>query len=141
MQKIAEEKGSNAVDKLIKIFLFSASFRADRKSLLQYLHEDKNAHLHLKFERKIPVETIGPLSSIISQGVDEKLFDTKYSDDAAKAFIGVSAMVLQGIHQSDPDSEEFKRKFLATFDFLERILGAKTGLILMTYKRKGGKYA
>ena len=50
MKKIANEKESNAVDKIVKIFLFSSSFRKDRTSLMQYLHEDKNAHLHLKFE-------------------------------------------------------------------------------------------
>jgi len=52
MQKIADEKESNAIDKIVKIFLFSSSFRNDRKSIMQYLHEDKNTHLHQKFEKK-----------------------------------------------------------------------------------------
>ena len=139
MKKIAQEKKLNAIDKLIKIFLFSASFRKNRKSLLQYLHEDKNAYLHLKFERKIPFHTIGPLSYIISQGIQERLFSTKYPEEAARAFIGITAMVLQGIYTLEPGSNEYKRKVSATFDFLERILGAQSGIILTTYKKKGGK--
>ena len=137
-EKIANEKGTNAVEKLVNIFLFSYSFRKNRTSLLQYLHEDKNAHLHLKFERKIPVRTIEPLSKIISQGVQEKYFDTVFPQEAAKAFIGVPAMVMQGIYNVKPGSTEYKRMLLATFDFLERILGAKSGLILNSYKKIGG---
>ena len=137
-EKIANEKGPNAVEKLVHIFLFSSSFRKNRTSLLQYLHEDKNAHLHLKFERKIPVKTVKPLSKIISQGVQEKYFEQAYTQDAAKAFIGISAMVLQGIYNIKPSSAEYKRKLLATIDFLERILGAKSGIILNAYKKTEG---
>jgi len=135
-EKIANEKGPNTLEKLVNIFLFSYSFRKNRTSLLQYLHEDKNAHLHLKFERKIPVRTVEPLSKIISQGVKEKYFNTIYPKEAAKAFIGVSAMVMQGIYNIKTGSLEYKRMLLATFDFLERIFGAKPGLIFNAYKKK-----
>jgi len=137
-EKIANEKGSNALEKIIKIFKFSSSFRNNRNDLIQYLHEDKNAHLHLKFERKLPVMISEPLSKIISQGVKEKIFDTAYPQEAAKAFIGVSSMVMQGIYNIKPGSEEYTKMLLATIDFLERILGAKSGLILNSYKKIGG---
>ena len=137
-EKIANEKGLDALEKIINIFQFSSSFRKDRKNLIQYLHEDKNAHLHLKFERKLPVMIAEPLSIIISQGVQEKYFDTAFPLEAAKAFIGVSAMVMQGINNIKPDSEEYTKMLLATIDFLERILGAKSGLILNAYKKMEG---
>ena len=105
---------------------------------MQYLHEDKNAHLHLKFERKLPVMIAEPLSKIISQGVKEKIFDTAYPQEAAKAFIGVSSMVMQGIYNIKPSPAEYNRMLQATFDFLERILGAKSGLIFNPYKKIGG---
>jgi len=135
MQKIADEKESNAIDKLVSIFIFSSSFRNDRKSIMQYLHEDRNAHLHLKFERKIPSETVEPLSKIIRQGVDEGLFNTIYPFDAANAFIGVTAMVLRGIDSADHKSKDFIRKIMATFDFLERILGAESGVLLNAFNK------
>ncbi len=137
-EKIANQKGLDALEKIINIFQFSSSFRKDRKSLIQYLHEDKNAHLHLKFERKLPVMIAEPLSIIISQGVQEKYFDTAFPLEAAKAFIGVSAMVMQGINNIKPDSEEYTKMLLATIDFLERILGAKSGIILNAYKKMEG---
>jgi hypothetical protein len=79
-----------------------------------------------------------PLSKIISQGVQEKIFDTAFPKEAAKAFMGVSAMVLQGIYNIKPGSKEYNKMLLATIDFLERILGAKSGLILNAYKKIGG---
>jgi AcrR family transcriptional regulator len=139
LEKIANEKGPNAVEKLVNYFLFSSSFRNDKLSIMQYLHEDKNAHLHLKFERQIPKKTVKPLSKIIAQGVEEKIFDTKYPEENAKAFIGVSAMVLQGIYYIKPGSKAYKRKIMATFDIIEKMLGTETGLIIKTFKRKGGK--
>ena len=48
-------------------------------------------------------------------------------------------MVLQGIYHIKPGSEEYKRKLLATFDILEKMLGAKRGLIMDTFKKLGGK--
>lgn len=137
-EKIANEKGPDALEKIIKIFQFSSSFRNNRHGLIQYLHEDKNAHLHLKFERKLPLMIAEPLSKIISQGVKEKIFNTAFPQEAAKAFIGISAMVMQGIYKIKKGSEEHTRMLLATIDFLERILGAKSGLILNAYKKMEG---
>jgi hypothetical protein len=137
MQTIANEQGTSALEKLIKILLFSTSFRNNRISIIQYIHEDKNAHLHLKFERKIPTMIVAPLSTVIKQGVQEGVFNTKFPEETAKAFIGVSAMILQGVYNIKPDSAEYKRMLLATFYFLERILGAKSGLIENAYKKIG----
>lgn len=86
----------------------------------------------------MPIKTAEPLSKIIIQGVKEQYFDTKYPKEAAKAFIGVSAMVMQGLHDMKPGSEEYVRKLNATIDFLERILGAQSGLIINAYKKIEG---
>ena len=45
-------------------------------------------------------------------------------------------MVLRGIDSADKQSEEFIRKFMATFDFLERIFGAECSSILRAYEKK-----
>jgi len=137
-EEIANEKGSDALEKIIKIFQFSSSFRNNRRGLIQYLHEDKNAHLHLKFERKLPVMMAEPLSKIIYQGIQEKIFNTPYPKEAAKAFIGISAMVMQGIYEIKQGSKEHTTMLLATIDFLERILGVESDLILNAYKKVEG---
>lgn len=134
MEKISKQDNLNALKKLVKIFQFSLSFRDDTRSIMQYVHDEKNLHLHVKFEQRIPVETVGPLAHIFKQGVAEGIFDTKYPEEAAQAFNGISAMVLQGIDSADHNSNEFRRKFMAIFDFVERILGTKRGAILNAFK-------
>ena len=48
-------------------------------------------------------------------------------------------MVLQGIYHIKLGSEEYKRKVLATFYILEKMLGAKRDLIMDIFKKLGGK--
>lgn len=138
MEKISKEKNLTALEKLVNIFQFSLSFRNDTRSIMQYVHDEKNVHLHRKFEQRIPLQTVGPLAHIFKQGVAEGIFDTQYPEDAAKAFNGISAMVLQGIDSADHNSDEFRRKFMAIFDFTERILGTESGVISNAFKEKGG---
>ncbi len=136
MEKISREEDINALEKLVKIFQFSLSFRNDTRSIMQYVHEEKNVHLHRKFEQRVPLQTVGPLARIFKQGVAEGIFNTQYPEDAAKAFNGISAMVLQGIDNADHNSEEFRRKFMAIFDFTERILGTGSGVIINAFLEK-----
>ncbi|MBM4241437.1 MAG: TetR/AcrR family transcriptional regulator [Euryarchaeota archaeon] len=138
MEKISKQENLNALEKLVKIFQFSLSFRNDTGGIMQYVHDEKNVHLHRKFEQRIPHETVGPLAHIFKEGVVEGIFNTQYPEDAAKAFNGISAMVLQGIDSADHNSEEFRRKFMAIFDFIERILGTESGAIINVYREKGG---
>lgn len=139
MEKISRQDNMTALDKLVQIFQFSSSFRGNIKGIMEYIHEERNIHLHRKFEQRIPHETVEPLAYIIKQGVEEGVFNTEYPEEAAKAFIGVSAMVLQGIDSADQNSEEFVRKFRANFDFIERILGTEKGAIMDVFWVKGGK--
>jgi len=139
MNRIANEDGPTAIEKIISVFVFKSTFRTNHYSLMQYIHEDKNAHLHLKFERRLPTMTIEPLTKIIKQGITEGVFKTKYPMEAAQAFTGISAMLLQGMYLTDTNNKDIDNKFRATFDFLEKILCADKNIILEEYKRKGGK--
>ncbi|MBU4608953.1 MAG: TetR/AcrR family transcriptional regulator [Methanobacterium sp.] len=61
MEKISKQDNLNALEKLVKIFQFSLSFQNDTRGIMQYIHDEKNLHLHHKFEQRIPVETLGPI--------------------------------------------------------------------------------
>jgi hypothetical protein len=129
MEKISKDENLNALDKLVKIFEFSVSFRNDTRGIMQEVNDKKNVHLQRKFEQRIPFETVGPLAHIFKEGVDEGIFNTQYPDYAAKAFNGISAMVLQGLDSADHDPDEIKKRFMVIFDFIERILGTESGVI------------
>lgn len=127
MEQISKDENLHAVDKLVKIFKFSVSFREDTMGIMQEVNDEKNLHLQRKFEERIPLETVSPLAHIFKEGVDEGIFNTPYPDYAAKTFNGISAMVLQGLDNADTD--EIKRRFMVIFDFIERILGTESGVI------------
>jgi len=137
MEKISKDENLNALEKLVQIFQFSLSFRDDTRGVMQYVDDEKNLHLHRKFQQRIPIQTVGPLALIFKQGVEQGIFDTQYPEDAAKAFNGITAMVLQGIDNADHDPEEFRRRFMAIFDFIERILGTEKHAIRKAYHEKG----
>lgn len=129
MEQISKDNNLNALDKLVKIFEFSVSFRNDTRGIMKEVNDKKNVHLQRKFEQRIPFETVGPLTHIFKEGVDEGIFNTPYPDYAAKAFNGISAMVLQGLDSADHDPDEIKKRFMVIFDFIERILGTESGVI------------
>ena len=136
MEKISKDKNLTPIEKLVKIFHFSLSFSDDTRGVMQYVHNEKNVHLQRKFQQRIPFETVGPLAHIFKEGVEEGIFNTPYPEDAAKAFNGISGMVLQGIDGADHNLEEIKRKFIVIFDFVERILGTEGGAISDVYMKK-----
>lgn len=136
MEKISKDKNLNALEKLVTIFQFSLSFKEDTRGVMQCVNNEKNVHLQRKFQQRIPFETVGPLAHIFKEGVSEGIFNTPYPEDAAKAFNGISAMVLQGIDGANHDLEEYKRRFMIIFDFVERILGTKNGAISNAFMEK-----
>jgi len=136
MEKISKDKNLTPIEKLVKIFHFSLSFSDDTRGVMQYVHTEKNVHLQRKFQQRIPFETVGPLAHIFKEGVEEGIFNTPYPEDAAKAFNGISGMVLQGIDSADHNPEEIKRKFIVIFDFVERILGTESGAISDVFMEK-----
>lgn len=127
MEQISKDKNLNVIEKLVKIFQFSLSFSDDTRDIMLHIYDEKNIHLLRKFQQRIPLETVGPLVHIFKEGVKEGIFNTQYPEDAAKAFNGISGMVLQGLDEHNP--EEITRKFMIILDFIERILGTKSGTI------------
>jgi len=136
MEKISKDENLNAIEKFVQIFNFSLSFSDDTKGIMQHIHDEKNIHLQRKFQQRIPFETVGPLAHIFKEGVAEGIFNTQYPEDAAKAFNGISGMVLQGIDNADHNHEEIKKKFIVIFDFIERILGTEGGAISNSFIEK-----
>ena len=84
MEEISKKDNLTALDKLVQIFQFSSSFRVDIKGIMEYIHEERNIHLHRKFEQRIPYETVEPLAYILSLGVAEGVFNTEYPEDARR---------------------------------------------------------
>jgi AcrR family transcriptional regulator len=129
MENIADQENLNSIEKLMTIFEFTSSFTGDRKGIMDYIEGGRCAHLQIKFNQRMSSGTIEPTARIIQQGIEEGVFNTKYLEEAARAYLGVTALILQGVSDLDPKSPEFMRRLMALFYFMERILGAENGII------------
>lgn len=136
MEKIANQKHINSIEKLLKMFPFSFSFPGGHDGLMNQLRDEQNIKLRKKLDQRFPLETIGLFTHIIEQGIEEGVFQTEFPEEAARAYIGAASFVLQDINNLEPYSEEFKRKFMAISYFTERILGIPNGTIMKYFIEK-----
>jgi len=137
MEDIASGDGSDAIDKILGVFGFFSSLGMSRQRLVEYVHEERNAHLHIKFEKRVPHIIIPIFSRMIEEGVDDGFFDVRYPEMAALSILE-TAGAISHIHETyrlEDKTEKMKEITDATFDFIERILGAEPG-IFMEYVSK-----
>ncbi len=129
---IASGDDSDAIEKIIGVFGFFSSLGRSRQGLVEYVHEERNAHLHSKFERKVPPILIPLFSQMIEEGVRESFFNVRYPEMAALSIIG-TAGAISHIHETYRINEITD----ATFDFIERVLGAEPGILIKYASKRG----
>ena len=132
IEDITSKDGSDAIDKILGVFGFFSSLGRSRQRLVEYVHEARNAHLHIKFEQRVPQIIIPPFSRMIEEGVDEGFFDVRYPEMAALSIME-TAGAISHIHETyrlEDKTEKMKELTDATFDFIERILGAEPGIFM-----------
>ena len=128
LEAIAAIDDLSAMEKIVKFSTFLSKFNKDRKNLFDYIHEDQNAHLHLKFENAIPPVLIPLFGQIIGEGVFEGIFNTKYPIQAALVIINSNIVLFERIYGLEEILGNPEERYYAAIDFIERILGAKAGI-------------
>ena len=93
------------------------------REFMGFLHEERNAHLHLKIEQKMFPLVVPPTTRLIEQGVAEGVFSTRYPREAAVALLGAA----QALNKISTEPEELEKVIEFAFDLAERVLGARPG--------------
>ena len=136
VKKIADEivlkEELNAPDKIILLFKQISRYSESRKNIFDYLHEESNAQLHLKYEKKSFPLLIPSFVKMIKQGVKEGVFNTNYPEEAAVAILGLNDTLIGKKKIIKDRIKKWQEQATVFFDFLERILGAKTGTFSKT---------
>lgn len=130
----------NAVEKFINFFKGSSQLGMGKKKMMIYLHEEKNALLHLKIEKKAYPLIVPLLKKIIEQGIKDGLFDTKYPYETAMAFLSFVGMLFDAKQLFEMTNEEKKRRIEAGFYLMEKILGAEHGSLAEPFLNMEGVY-
>lgn len=117
----------DAIPKMIAMSSYFRSLGKGREKLVDYLHEERNAHLHLKMEKRIYPVVIPLYTKIIKQGIKEGVFHTKYPQEAATSVIAISNALSEGKHDLAGGTKLDARRIKAIIHMSERILGSKPG--------------
>ena len=126
----------DAIGKVLYYFRVFNTAGIGRERMMEFLHEERNALLHMKLEKKIYPKVLPPFEKIIRQGLSEGVFDTEYPYEAAVAIFGASNAISEGKHDHAMTKVTEDRILISTTDVMERILGAEKGIFLKYYREK-----
>ena len=138
LRPIVEAKDLSAIEKLRCYFDSAGKWKVSQKSfmldLFRVWHADANAIMRQKQEAA-SIKRIAPmLAEIVRQGMDEGVFSTKYPDQFANMFVGLShgfedkLVELLLTDHPPPDALERLEALIGAYsDSMERILGAPPG--------------
>jgi TetR/AcrR family transcriptional repressor of nem operon len=135
---IIDDPDLPAMQKLHRFFHQTARWKTARKDyLLSFLHvwyADENAITREKLRLAAP-ERFGPmLTTLIEQGIEEGVFETRYPDQVGRVIMdliyemGVQFALLLKSRPQDPQAEERAVRMVDAFnDAVERVIGAAPG--------------
>lgn len=135
IEEISLNDDLSALEKMGECSKFFRTIAVGWEGISEFLHEDRNAHWHLKLENKLYPVVYDSYERIIKQGADEGVFHVNHPRETAIALIGATNAMTGRDHDHtnrsgiDPDFIE------AHVDISERLLGMEKGKMLELYKK------
>lgn len=140
VKKIVEKDDLNAIDKLNQAYAVAGSVKLENiellKVLLKAFYNDRNLFFRHKMFMS-SMEILAPeFSKIIRQGVNEKVFNTPFPDEAARLIFEIantfSEKIPQLIMDLDKNPENLnkvEKEYRVYENAIERIVGAEKGTV------------
>ncbi len=139
IDEISMKVDLTALEKLGEASKYFRTIAIGWERLSDFLHEDRNAHWHLKLEKKLLPIVYDSYENIIRQGIDEKVFNVTYPRETAIAILGATN-ALTGRDHDHANRRSYDQDFLkATIEINERLLGTRPGLLLELYVHAMGE--
>ncbi len=138
---IAKREDLTGLEKMVETNKYFRTLAVGWEKISEFLHEDRNAHWHLKLEKKLLPKVYNSYEFIIKQGIAEGDFHTEYPRETAIAILG-TANALGGKDHDHTGERTYDPEFIkAVMDIYERILGMKKGIFMKMYmkEQEGGK--
>ncbi|MGA1872446.1 MAG: TetR/AcrR family transcriptional regulator [Thermoplasmatota archaeon] len=138
LTRITETSEGNALEVMSKVNFYFRNLAVSKQRLTDYLHEDRNVHLHHRLEKKVLPVMANCYSDLIQRGVDEGLFKVKYPYETAVAIIGAASYLSEDHHEDLGRHITEERVYIAVMDIMERMLGMQEGKIIEFMKNMEG---
>ncbi len=140
VKKIVEKDDLNAIDKLNKAYVVAGSVKLENIELIEVLMKALYDDRNLFFRHKMFVNALKILapefSKIIRQGINEKVFNTPYPDEAARlifevgnTFSGKIPHLIIDLDKNPENLNKVEKEYRVYENAIERIIGAEEGTI------------
>lgn len=150
VKEIVERNDLSTVEKLKQIFLATNQCRQDNQTTYLQLYElqkkDENAFIARKFLQKALSVNLAHIQAIIAKGVAEGVFQTSSPREAAELYIRLAALCKEKMidthtdrccsHDKNLQSEKIKNIITFYQETMEKMLGAKKGIIDFLYNEE-----
>ena len=130
VRKLTEEKEGNALERMFGLSTYFRTLAIGKERLTDYIHEEKNAHIHLRIEKGVTPVLVDCYAELIEEGNKEGIFNVKYPKDTSLAMVGAAAALSEGHHDHSGREKIDPQTYLIVADIYERILGMREGLIV-----------
>jgi AcrR family transcriptional regulator len=117
---IAHRADEDAEFKLREMADVILRFQTAKRGLIEHVHEESNAVMHEKMERRIIARLAPTMTEVIEEGIAREALSTDYPEETAEFLI--AAMIFL-FHQPDMDEERHERLHAALQKILDRIFG------------------
>ncbi len=121
---IAHQADKDATSKLRDMARVILRFQTAKRGLIEHVHEESNAVMHEKMERRIIARLAPTMTEVIEEGMAKGTLSTDYPEETAEFLI---AAIIFLFHQPDMDAERHERLHAALLKILDKIFGF-TGL-------------
>lgn len=140
VKKIVEKDDLNAIDKLNQAYAVAGSVKLENiellKVLLKAFYNDRNLFFRHKMFMS-SMEILAPeFSKIIRQGVNEKVFNTPFPDEAARlifeianTFSGKIPQLIMDLDKNPENLNKVEKEYRVYENAIERIVGAEEGTV------------
>jgi AcrR family transcriptional regulator len=123
LDELVEREDMDVIEKIYELNRYLTDQALRSREFVGFLHEERNAHLHLKIEQKMFPLVVPPTTRLIEQGVAEGVFSTRFPQEAAVALLGAA----QALNKISTEPEDLEKVIAFAVDLAERVLGARPG--------------
>ncbi len=151
VRKSIDQPGMNALDKLSRLFTVSGGAKVANKKYLNIIGKAIYSESNLLLRQKLVTRSIRIftpiLTDIIRQGVEERVFDTEYPEEAAELIMLMARDINESVapyifakELGKKEEEIIERKYRLWSDAIERMIGAPKGSIESTMMKLWEEY-
>lgn len=117
---IAHQVDRDAESKLRDMADVILRFQTAKRGLIEHVHEESNAVMHEKVERRIIARLAPTMTEVIEEGIAGEALSIDYPEETAEFLI---AAIIFLFHQPDMDAERHERLHAALQKIMSRIFG------------------